>query len=75
MKYIQDARNELQELWQQWDQLVLVQEVEEVGKEQEHTSNWVADHLDQRPDVRDEIWQVEQEPKERRRSRRTTSHI
>ena len=61
VKHIWDARNEVLELHQQWDQLVW--EMQEVDKEWEHTSNWIADLIDQLADVRGEIWQMEQELK------------
>ena len=41
----------------------LAQEVEKVDKEWEQISNWVSDLLDQRADVRDEIWTLEQQLK------------
>ena len=42
----------------------MAQEVEKAGKELEWISNWVRDFLDQRVDVRDEIWRMEQDLKQ-----------
>ena len=46
----------------QWE--CLAQEVEKAEKDQEHVSNWVGNLLDQRADVRHEIWHLAQELKQ-----------
>ena len=50
------------QLW--WD--CLAQEAEKAEKELEQMSNWVSDLLDQRADVKDELWRLDQDLKRKR---------
>ena len=64
IKQVEEAVDVLWGLQHQWD--CLIQEVEKAEKEWEHISNWVGDLFDERPDVREEIWTMEQELKQLR---------
>ena len=61
---VEEMVDELRGQHHQWD--CLAQEADKAEKQREWMSNWVSDLLDQRADVNDELWRLEQDLKRKR---------
>ena len=59
LKQVHEIKEQIRGFHEQWEHLA--QEAERAEKEREQISNWVRDLLDQRPDLRIEIWKMEGE--------------
>ena len=59
--HVEEMVDEIRELFHHHKWNCLAQEAEKAEKEWEWMSNWVSDLLDQRADVKGELWRLEQD--------------